>query len=81
MFRVFLYYQLTEFLSYIGDGPGAREQQQRTIGSYIWNRRIPGNPFALQVYLDVDGERLEETLEYPFDHLKDCSQDREAENR
>jgi hypothetical protein len=72
VFRSFFYYQLTEYRVYVMDGPAATEQAERAMGSYGWNRRLPGNPHALQLYLDLHGERLEKTLEYAFDHLKDC---------
>lgn len=78
-FIISFYYQLTEYITYMLSA--GKEQAKHAIGSYGWNRGLPDNPYALQLYRDLEGNRLKDNLHYAFDHLKDCSQERAAENR
>lgn len=72
MLHVSFYYQLDSYMDPVGHPDLTTKQSKRLVAVYVWNRKLPRNDYALQIYKDRRGKNLSKPEFYRFDHLKCC---------
>lgn len=73
MLSIAFYYRLDQYIPPL-EHPGlTRKYQEHSLGHYTWNRKQPGNRYALAIFKDTTGTAFRGGPQFfPFDHYRDC---------
>jgi hypothetical protein len=67
------YYMLDEYIPPLEHQGLTRKQQERLLSSYIWDRKLPVDRYALAIFMDRYGKSFQGGPQFiQFDHFQNC---------